>query len=106
MKWWENICEGCGRCCHDKVRVGRRSYILDLDHKCRYLNDEDRCSIYNSRFAINRECKKMTLFRAMFASWIPSSCAYVRWARSHHIRFCSHVEWICSHSLRLDGEDS
>ena len=51
MRWWEDICTGCGLCCHDKVRIDRRTYLLELDSPCAFLDDDGRCSVYEERFA-------------------------------------------------------
>lgn len=101
MKWWEDICTGCGLCCHDKVRIDRRTYLLELDSPCAFLDDEGRCSVYEERFARCPSCRKMTLFRAVFATWLPPQCAYVQWARRHHIRLSPRHEWI----LSIDQKD-
>lgn len=96
MKWWEDICTGCGLCCHQKTRIGRRCYLLDLDGRCGHLGDDGRCLVYDKRFSVCPSCRKMTLPRAMFASWLPPSCAYVAWAKRHHIRFAPDCEWVFS----------
>ena len=95
MKWWEDICTGCGLCCHEKVKVAPRSYVLYLNSRCGFLSDDNKCTVYDERFEKCPSCRKMTLFRAVFASWLPPSCAYVRWAEKHHIRFARRCEWTC-----------
>ena len=80
----------------DKVRIDRRTYLLELDSPCAFLDDDGRCSVYEERFARCPSCRKMTLFRAVFATWLPPQCAYVQWARRHHIRLSPRHELILS----------
>ena len=68
----------------------------ELDSPCAFLDDDGRCSVYEERFARCPSCRKMTLFRAVFATWLPPQCAYVQWARRHHIRLSPRHEWILS----------
>lgn len=92
MKWWEDICTGCGLCCHDKVRVDRRTYVL-LSTTCPHLGPDNRCSVYSDRFKVCPSCHRMTVFNAMFTPWLPPQCAYLQWAKRHHIRLARRVSW-------------
>lgn len=93
MKWWEDICTGCGLCCHDKVKIAPRSYVLYMNSRCPFLTGGNKCRVYADRFRKCPSCRKMTLLRAMFAQWLPPSCSYVRWAERHHLRFAPRCEW-------------
>src|SRR5690554_4887260 len=87
---WENTCTRCGLCCHEKIISGR-SVVYDLDSHCEHYDPKTRqCTIYFQRLEKASRCKRITRFRAMFASYLPESCAYVQWAKSRHIRFAIH----------------
>lgn len=97
MKAWEDICLKCGLCCHSKWKTGPRTYVLDLSQPCPHLEKpENTCGIYLARFKAKCGCRKMTLLRAMTAPWLPPSCAYVAWAKRHHIRLVRDREWVYS----------
>lgn len=94
MKYWESICTRCGLCCHSKVKIGKRLWYLDLGSKCAFLSEDSTCSVYPQRFRLCPECRKLTLLRALTAEWLPPQCAYVQWAKRHHIRFSRRCEWV------------
>ncbi len=87
MKRWEELCARCGLCCYEKTLETNR-LMYHLDAPCRCLDEQTMtCRIYTERFRENRDCRKMTILKAMFASYLPDSCGYVQWARRHRIRF-------------------
>jgi uncharacterized cysteine cluster protein YcgN (CxxCxxCC family) len=87
LRWWEGICLECGRCCHEKEYISGTLYYYQ-DRPCHFLDKNTRkCTVYKDRFRLMRGCRRMTLFRAMFAGWLPEECGYVQWAKRHHIRF-------------------
>ena len=102
MKWWEKICAQCGSCCHEKVRLSKNRYLYYENIKCPHLRDDGSCEVYHERFCVSPSCKKMTLLRAMTATWLPPDCAYVEWAKRHHIRFAPECEWVVSLDEELD----
>ena len=80
--WWEGLCHGCGLCCHEKEYDDNNLLYINLEKPCKYLNRCDMsCSVYNNRFKINPECKKVNLFQALFNPYLPSSCGYVEKVR-------------------------
>ena len=90
MQWWERICKRCGVCCYEKRRTST-GLITDLNAPCAYLDEQTRlCTVYPRRFSVCRECRKMTIFHALFSSYLPDSCGYVEtfriWRRSSRRR--------------------
>jgi len=52
---------------------------IDMSHPCPYLVVETGlCMVYDNRFKVCSNCRKVTLFRAMFSSLLPAECAYVQ----------------------------
>lgn len=85
MKEWEELCSRCGLCCHEKV-VGKDELVI-LSETCEFLDPETRlCKVYEDRFEKCPRCRKVNLARAMLAPYLPETCSYVLWARSHHLR--------------------
>lgn len=84
---WEMKCNRCGLCCHEKIILGD-TVLYDLDSHCEHYDPKSHsCTIYVERLRQYARCRRVSLFTAMFASYLPESCAYVQWARSKHIRF-------------------
>jgi Uncharacterized conserved protein len=84
---WEALCLRCGLCCHEKI-IYPDELVFELSSPCVHYDEEGkRCLIYNERFEKCPRCEKVTLFKAMFADYLPSECGYVQWARKHHLRF-------------------
>ncbi len=75
---WESVCRRCGLCCYEKERRGRK-IVTNYRAPCRFLDESSRlCTVYERRFRECPECRKMTIFHALFASYLPRQCAYVR----------------------------
>jgi uncharacterized protein len=75
---WEGLCTHCGACCYEKDLRGRRVYT-DFRRPCIHLNTvTHECTVYERRFDVCPLCKRMTIFHALFVSWLPESCGYVR----------------------------
>lgn len=75
---WESYCRRCGLCCYEKERRGR-TVVTDYRRPCPYLDTSTRlCTVYQNRFAVCGQCRRMTLFHALFVQWLPPSCGYVR----------------------------
>lgn len=103
---WESKCHCCGLCCHEKAIYGRE-LVIDLDSWCEHFDPVSRqCKIYYERFAQSNRCRKVSVWKAMFASYLPSECGYVQWARALHIRmaFPRRIRYI--HSRGADSDDS
>ncbi len=95
-RYWEGLCRHCGVCCCMKIIDGDQVYV-QMDAPCRdYDVSACTCRIYETRFTDNSDCRKMTLAKAMFASYLHDQCGYVQWARRHHIRFARKKQIIFS----------
>lgn len=75
---WEGLCRRCGLCCYEKEFRGG-AVVTNYRRPCRYLDENTRaCTVYEKRFRTCPECRRMTIFHAMFVPWLPESCGYVR----------------------------
>ena len=103
---WENKCHRCGLCCHEKVLYSGQ-LVIDLDSWCEFFDPKTKqCKIYAERFIRSLRCKKMTRLRAMFASYLAPSCAYVEWAQQKGLRFAKKRRLRFIHSKTKESEDS
>lgn len=77
-KWWEDLCHGCGLCCHEKEFSDDDLILINLAKPCGFLDScDNRCTIYSDRFNKNPHCKKINLYQALFNPYLPGSCGYV-----------------------------
>ena len=103
---WEEKCDRCGLCCHEKVLYGDQ-LVIDLDSWCEFFDPKTKqCTVYAERFVRSVRCKKMTRLRAMFAPYLAPSCAYVEWARQKGLRFAKDRHLRLIHSKTCPSEDS
>ncbi|MCL2706290.1 MAG: hypothetical protein FWE72_08815 [Spirochaetaceae bacterium] len=82
MKWWENLCHKCGICCFKKKTIDGVC-IIDFNAPCEYLDVESNlCFVYEKRFKKCDDCKRMTVFKALFADFLPDNCGYVEFFKN------------------------
>ena len=76
---WEQLCDGCGKCCLNKLEDFDDGTIYYTDVVCRYLDQQScRCTVYAERLRKVADCVALTS-KSDF-SWMPASCAYRRLA--------------------------
>lgn len=83
-KEWEALCDGCGKCCLNKLEDEDSGEVALTRVACRLFNDETcRCAKYDTRHQFVPEC--ITLDPQTIekhAYWLPQTCAYRRlWAK-------------------------
>ena len=58
---WEALCDGCGRCCLNKLEDPDTGQVLLTKVSCRLLDNETcRCTQYDIRHHFVPECIRMT----------------------------------------------
>lgn len=75
-------------------KVVKDGFFIILSTRCTYLSSDNTCLCYNERFKKNKRCRKVNIFRASFSRYLPPTCAYVLWAKRHHIRFRCELEMV------------
>ena len=74
---WESLCDGCGRCCLNKLEYEDTGEIVWTDVACRLLDDEScRCRDYPNRHARVPDCLALTPENVPRLSWLPPTCGY------------------------------
>ena len=74
---WESLCDGCARCCLNKLGNETTGEIQFTDVACRLLDTEKcRCVSYDDRKRYGPDCKILTPKNIKRLSWLPSTCAY------------------------------
>ena len=75
---WEALCDGCGKCCLNKLEDEDTGRVVLTRVACRLLDDETcRCTQYHIRHQFVPDCIVMepgNLDRHSY--WLPATCAY------------------------------
>jgi len=77
---WEALCDGCGKCCLNKLEDEDTGVVVFTSVACRLLDNETcRCSQYEIRRQFVPECIVLTPKTLPdVAYFMPHSCAYRR----------------------------
>ena len=74
---WESLCDGCGRCCLNKLEDEDTGEILLTRLACRLLDlGSCRCSDYENRKKRVPECVKIDAETVRSVKWLPPTCGY------------------------------
>jgi len=74
---WESLCDGCARCCLEKLEDTRAGRLFFTRVACRLLDLERcRCSDYGHRAALVPDCLHLRPGMDETFRWLPETCAY------------------------------
>ncbi len=75
---WEALCDGCGKCCLNKLEDEETGEVVLTRVACRLLDDSTcRCAQYDIRKQFVPECIVLTPDTIeSHLYWIPDTCAY------------------------------
>ncbi len=78
-KEWEALCDGCGKCCLNKIEDEETGQVFLTKVACRLYNDSTcRCGQYDNRHQLVPECIVLTPETiSKHAYWLPKTCAYL-----------------------------
>lgn len=78
QKEWEALCDGCGKCCLNKLEDEDTGEVALTRVACRLLDDSTcRCAQYDIRHHFIPECIVLTPDNLdTHAYWMPKTCAY------------------------------
>lgn len=89
---WESLCDGCGRCCLNKLEDWDTGEIFWTEVACRLLDGEScRCRDYPNRFDQVPDCIALTPKNVPGLGWLPPSCAYRLVAEGHDLYWWHHL---------------
>lgn len=73
---WELLCDGCGKCCLNKIGIRNKVYFTNV--RCRFLDSNTcLCQIYEHRFKKVSDCRDINLATVLTEPEIlPKTCAY------------------------------
>ncbi|MFT3989731.1 YcgN family cysteine cluster protein [Aestuariivirga sp.] len=74
---WESLCDGCGRCCLNKLEDEDSGEFLYTRAACKLLDLKTcRCTDYPNRSRIVPDCVTLTPKNVPELGWLPNTCAY------------------------------
>lgn len=74
---WESLCDGCGRCCLQKLEDEDTGNVFYTDVVCRYFDEEKcSCTVYKDRHKHVPACIWLQPDDLSEIDWLPSTCAY------------------------------
>lgn len=78
---WEALCDGCAKCCLNKIEDIDTGNVYYTNVACQLLNLETcRCLDYLHRVTLVPDCLQITPEMIRDTNWLPKSCAYRRLA--------------------------
>ena len=78
---WEALCDGCGRCCLQKLEDEDTGSVHTTDISCSLLDTNScRCQNYPKRQTLVPDCLNVRPLDEDKLRWLPLSCAYKRLA--------------------------
>ncbi|MDP4031752.1 MAG: YcgN family cysteine cluster protein [Pseudorhodobacter sp.] len=75
---WEALCDGCGKCCLNKIEFEDTGEVAFTRIACRLLDGETcRCTHYETRRQFVPECVQISpASLSKIVYWMPKTCAY------------------------------
>ena len=74
---WESLCDGCAKCCLQKLEDEDTGEIHFTNIVCDLLDLENcRCTHYSERSVLIPSCVTLTMADLEDPYWLPSTCAY------------------------------
>jgi uncharacterized protein len=83
---WESICDGCGRCCLNKLEDEDTGRVYYTDVGCRLLDGATcKCKDYRNRSTLVPDCIRLSPDNVRTIKWLPPTCGYRLLARGHDL---------------------
>jgi uncharacterized cysteine cluster protein YcgN (CxxCxxCC family) len=74
---WESVCDGCGRCCLNKLEDIDTGRVYYTDVGCRLLDGTAcRCKDYDHRSQQVADCVRLAPENVATIKWLPPTCGY------------------------------
>lgn len=74
---WESICDGCGKCCLQKLQDDETDEIFYTRLSCHQLDvGASQCKVYETRQSKVPGCITLTPDKIDEFQWLPDTCSY------------------------------
>jgi uncharacterized protein len=74
---WESLCDGCGKCCLNKLIDADTNELFYTNVVCKLLDHNScRCTRYANRHKYVPDCVQLTPRNVKKIRWLPDTCAY------------------------------
>lgn len=74
---WESLCDGCGKCCLEKLEDEDTRRIHYTNVACKLLDHQTcRCKDYDRRSRRVHDCVQLSPATVEDPYWLPATCAY------------------------------
>lgn len=101
---WESLCDGCGKCCLNKMETDEPHVYAYTRVACRLLDGHScRCSNYANRFKYVRDCQQLRPDNIAQFTWLPNTCAYRLLAQGEALPAWHHL--VCGDKNRVHEAD-
>ncbi|MEM7695017.1 MAG: YcgN family cysteine cluster protein [Pseudomonadota bacterium] len=85
---WEALCDGCGRCCLNKLEDADTGEIAHTNVACALFDAGTcRCKDYARRTETIPDCVQLTPEDVRTLPWLPATCAYRLLAEGEPLRW-------------------
>jgi len=86
---WESLCDGCGRCCLNKLEEEDTGKIYFTHVGCKLLDGATcGCKDYPNRSDKVPDCVRLTPANVRTLNWLPPSCGYKLVAEGRDLYWC------------------
>ncbi|KAF3981448.1 MAG: YcgN family cysteine cluster protein [Methylococcales symbiont of Hymedesmia sp. n. MRB-2018] len=74
---WESICDGCGKCCLNKLEDEDTGKIFFTSIVCNLIDlDSCQCTRYQERTTLVPDCLDLKQHDFSEYNWLPATCSY------------------------------
>ncbi len=74
---WEQLCDGCAKCCLHKIEDEDSGIIYSTNVVCQYLDiDHCQCHNYTQRSVLVPECVTLSIENLQQVYFMPATCSY------------------------------
>lgn len=74
---WESLCDGCGRCCLNKIEDIDTGKLYFTSVVCHLFDDQRcRCTRYTERNTLVPDCLVLSMDNLDQINFLPDTCAY------------------------------
>ncbi len=90
---WESLCDGCGRCCLNKLEDIDTGETVFTNVRCRLFDPQScRCGDYAHRKRRVPDCVQLTPRGVPRIPWLPPTCAYRLVAEGKDLYWWHHLK--------------